>query len=179
MKTHLYKGMCAFALLITFLSGCTKEQPYPKNQMSYQLDDSCLAVMEIDEDAGMTQNGNNPFSIFNADGDIVAQGTFISAAEYDEYVALLMSQDGQNGLTILEKSQSAGLGEYVLYKYDSSGDAAQSDDATQFIEYDCISKIPNSNYGAMIGSTRNEEIARNVFSSLSITVEEVTEEGEE
>ena len=170
MKTHLHKGMCAFALLITFLSGCTQGQPHPQNQMSYQLDESHSAIMTIDESTGMTQNGNDPFSIFNADGDIVAQGTFISAAEYDEYVALLTSQDGQNGLTILEKSQSDGLGEYVLYKYDSSGDTARSDDAAQFIEYDCIAKISNSNYGAMIGSTESEEIARNVFASLNITI---------
>lgn len=161
----------AAALACTLLVGCTSEtnQPEP-NQKEYPLDRSVSAVMTIDPSVAITQNGNNPFTLFDENGDIVVQGTFITADEYNECVSVIQSQNGEDGLEIIEQDFDSGVGDYTLYKYDSALDPTQPDSTEDFIEYDYIARISNSNYGIMLGGTREQAVIEEAFDALNIKI---------
>lgn len=162
----------AAMLVCATLSGCSQEsnqQPEP-NSEEYPLDGTLSAVMTIDPTVSILQNGNNPFTLFDENGEVVVQGTFITADEYNNCLSLVESQNGKDGLTIIEQDFHSGIGDYTLYQYDSSLDTSYTDDAGEFIEYDYLAMIANSNYGVMLGGTKDQEAVRKAFESLDIDI---------
>lgn len=162
-----------------FLICCGCEQPAesPKtNQEEYPLDDSLSAIITIKEASGITQNGNNPFSLFDTKGKIIAQGTFITSEEYNNAVSLLESQNGKDGLSILKQDFQSGIGNYTYYQYDSSQDSTRADSANHFIEYDYIAMIANTNYGVMLGGIDNKQDMESVFNALDIKIQSNSDE---
>ena len=162
-----------------FLICCGCEQPAesPKtNQEEYPLDDSLSAIITIKEASGITQNGNNPFSLFDTEGKIIAQGTFITSEEYNNAVSLLESQNGKDGLSILKQDLQSGIGEDTYYQYDSSQDSTRADSSNHFIEYDYIAMIANTNYGVMLGGIDNKQDMESVFNALDIQTQRNSDE---
>lgn len=120
---------------------------------TFKVDTGDQIKIEIDTTDGYDLTSEVPFEILY-EGEELSQGTFIEAADYEQYVEVVNSDPDAE----LIESGVKGLNQYIFWSYNNN-------------EFDIAILIGDSNTGILLGNVVSEESAKECFEKLTITVE--------
>lgn len=138
----LVVSMC----LLTALTGCTSSKTY-----TYKVSTGDQIELRLDTTGGKYDMSTDMPFVISKDGEMVSQGSFITAEGYDMYVQALMSDSDAE---VIEQKTYNGV-EYIFYVYND-------------YEYNYVVRIIGSDTGLLLGNTISEESARACFDRLTI-----------
>ena len=118
---------------------------------TYNVETGDKISISINIADGYSLSSNVPFTI-SKDKEKLSQGTFITAAYYNEYVDSIKSDDNAE---IIDEG-TKGDCSYVMWNYNDS-------------EYNYVIMIEGTNTGILLGNNVSEESAKECFDRIDIS----------
>lgn len=137
--------------VVVCLTGCAKSETHKAYTFDVETGDKIQ--VELDTSGGYDLTSEVPFEI-SLKGDVLSQGMFIEAAQYEEYAAVV----AEDANAALIDSGTTDSYEYIFWSYNDS-------------EYDIAVLIKDSNTGVLLGNIVSEESAKECFERLTFSVE--------
>lgn len=141
----------SFVLLMSLTTGCNTN--FSKSY-TFDVETGDSIKVELDATDDYDLSSEMPFAI-SCDDEVLSQGTFIFAEEYEEYVEAVLSDENAK---LLDSGKKDG-NDYYFWSYKDS-------------EWNYVIKIKDSNTGIVLGNPVSEESAKECFDRLTISLEE-------
>lgn len=145
---------CLVLCALLAMTGCGTDSEgtntYKSYTFSVETGDSVKILLDTSDDYDMTLD--LPFEI-SSDDEVLSQGIFITADDYEQYVEVVNNDEGA---VLLESSTKDG-NQYIFWSYNDA-------------EYDYAILIADSNTGVLLGNNVSKESAEECFERLEISL---------
>jgi hypothetical protein len=146
---NIFKSFIIALVSVVTLTGCT--ETYTAYTFAVETGDNIK--VELNTSKGHDLTSGVPFYVMK-DETSIADGNFIPATDYDDYV---MTIKNTPDATLIEENEKNGV-KYIFYSVNNT-------------EFNYIISINGSNTGVIMGSSVSKDAAKEAFELLTFSVE--------